>query len=395
MERRKDSKGRVLEKGENQRKDGTYMYRYTDEWGKRHCVYRRTLNELREVEKRIRRDLEDCLNIQLENRTLNEQFVEYYRLSTHLAFSTRQNYKNLWQRYIQNSVLGQKKIPYIKKSDGKRFVADMISNGLKSRTIKGIYGLMRNALESAVEDGIIRSNPFKGELNLSKDDEAEKIPITVDQQKQLFDFMNQSTSYRKYVPIYTVLLETGIRCGELCGLTWKDVDLKNRVLRIDHQLHFMEIDGKAQFYASSPKTKTSIRTIPLTQNAVEAFHKQRVFQFESGRRNTEPCCGYSDFVFTTEKGTPFGNTAINEKLRNTIKAMNKATPGCNFPLISPHTLRHTCCTRMVEAHMDLKAIQAILGHANVATTLNVYTHISNEKVASELEKFEANSTKIG
>lgn len=106
---RKDNKNRVLEKGESQRKDGLYMYRYTDTWGKRKTIYNADLSALRDEERRIRRDLEDGIDSQGAQRTLNEQFAVYMTLKTNIAYSTRCNYMQNWKK-VSNSLLGDKPI---------------------------------------------------------------------------------------------------------------------------------------------------------------------------------------------------------------------------------------------------------------------------------------------
>ena len=97
MERRKDNKGRVLQKGESQRKDGLYVYQYKDISGKRRSIYTNNLSDLRKQEKQINRDLEDNIDTTGAEITLNEQFDKYISLKTQLSNSTKQNYIDLWK----------------------------------------------------------------------------------------------------------------------------------------------------------------------------------------------------------------------------------------------------------------------------------------------------------
>lgn len=106
MERRKDNKGRVLQKGESQRKDGRYVYQYNDIYGKRKCVYADTLSDLRKKEKQIDRDLDDNIDTSGAKITLNEQFDKYISLKTQMRNSTKQNYIDLWNGNLRDNVLG-------------------------------------------------------------------------------------------------------------------------------------------------------------------------------------------------------------------------------------------------------------------------------------------------
>lgn len=386
MERRKDLKGKVLEKGENQRKDGTYMFRYTDSMGKRRTIYNKDLSKLRDAEKRIRRDLEDGISLELD-RTLNEQFVDFCALNANLAVGTMNNYKGFWKTHVQDTPLGNKKLKCLRASDGQKLINALVDSGLKSSTVIVYYRMLKRCVDSAVADGIIRFNPFRCET-LPEEDIAEKAALTTEQREIFFNFIRGSRHYSKYEPLFTIMLETGIRNGEVCGLTWDDVDLKNRMLRVDHQLQYIKIGDQYQYYAKTPKTQKGKRMIPLTKKAVKAFADQKALQFGKGERSEEKIGEYKDFVFTSKNKLPYRSTFIDCVLRSICSGINRADPNCHFPKISAHTLRHTACTRMVKSKMELKAIQKVLGHADISTTLNIYTHISQDEIASEMEKFE-------
>ena len=162
MQRRKDSRGRVLEKGESQRKDGRYVYQYIDNWGARKSVYALNLSDLRKVKKQILRDLEDGIDVRGGEITLNEQFDKYLALKTKLANSTRQNYINMWNGHVRNASFGRKRICDIKKSDIIRFYNDLQNAGLKYSTIKTFHCMIVPCLELAVEDDVLRKNPGRG-----------------------------------------------------------------------------------------------------------------------------------------------------------------------------------------------------------------------------------------
>ena len=170
MERRKDNKGRVLQKGESQRKDGLYVYQYKDISGKRRSIYTNNLSDLRKQEKQINRDLEDNIDTTGAEITLNEQFDKYISLKTQLSNSTKQNYIDLWNGNLRDNVLGNKKLCDIRKSDILKFYNLLSERKLKYSTIKIFNCMISPCLDLAVDDDIIRKNPCKGCLSeFSKD----------------------------------------------------------------------------------------------------------------------------------------------------------------------------------------------------------------------------------
>lgn len=389
MIRRKDNKNRVLEKGEIQRKDGIYMYRYTDLSGKRKCIYNKDLSKLRDEEKRIRRDLEDGIDIKSHDRTLNEQFELYMSLKTNLANSTRNNYTDLYKNNIRENKLGLKNISKIKKSDILSFYTSLQEKGLKCSTIKMFDCILRPCFELAVDDDVIRKNPCKGCVKeFFKDDADYKDALTEEQQKMMVEYVKNSSVYSKHYPMIAFMLETAARCGETIGLTWNDVDFKNNEVIIDHQLLYKKKDGKYQFYADTPKTRSGKRIIPLTETAINALKEQRELQFSRGWRTETEIDGYSNFVFSTKRKNPIMPSAVNDVLLNIVNSFNKNNDNEELPHISAHILRHTGCTRMAEAGMDVKVLQYIMGHNDIAVTMKVYNHISKKRNMKEIEKVE-------
>lgn len=389
MTKRKDNRNRVLEKGESQRKDGIYMYRYQDMAGNRRCIYNSNLSELREKEKKIRRDLEDGINTKAAERTLNEQFSLYMSLKTQLANSTRTNYIDLWENNLRNNSLGMKKLTQIRKSDILGFYNSLVERGLKYSTIKTFNCMIAPCLQLAVDDDVIRKNPCNGCLQqFLGGDSAEKNAMSKEQQWKMLNYVKRHNVYSAYYPMIAFMIETAVRCGEAIGLTWSDVDFKNKTVRINHQLIYKKRDGEYRFYADSPKTDAGVRVIPLTSIALSALSEQRRMQFEKGQRTDVEIDGYSDFVFSTKNKNPIMPSAVNNVLLNIVNALNRDYPGENFPRVSAHILRHTGCTRMAEAGIDPKVLQYIMGHSKISVTMEIYNHVSEERNRREIEKLE-------
>lgn len=388
MERRKDNKGRVLQKGESQRKDGRYVYQYNDIYGKRKCVYADTLSDLRKKEKQIDKDLDDNIDTVGAEITLNEQFDKYISLKTQMRNSTKQNYIDLWNGNLRYNALGNKKLCDIKKSDVLRFYNSLSERGLKYSTIKTFNCMISPCLDLAVDDDVIRKNPCNGCLSEFNRDSEERMSLTEHEQEVFLEFIQQNKVYSAHYPLIMFMIGTAVRCGEAIGLTWNDVDFKNKEVSINHQLIYKKSGKSYGFYADSPKTDSGIRVIPMTKDVCKALMKQRQNQLSKGWRTNVEIDGYSDFVFSTKNGNPIMPSAVNNLLLNIVNRYNSAVGEIELPHISAHILRHTGCTRMAEAGIDPKVLQYIMGHSNISVTMDVYNHISPERNRKEMDKLE-------
>lgn len=397
---RKDSKGRNLRTGESERKDGIYMYRYTDvKSGKRQTVYAGNLVELREKEKQIQKELDDDIltDAAVKKMTLNILFERYMK-TKQLYESTRINYENMWEIHVKNE-LGNMKVVQLRSSHIKTFYNKMSQEGYANNTIKYIHTMLLPALELAVEDDIIRKNPAKNTLS-SKYGETpkEKEILTVKQQNQFIDFITESAVYNMYLPMITVMLELGLRCGELIGLTWSDIDIEGEEVSINHQLIYKDFGDGYKFHVNVPKTKAGVRILPMSKKIQKAFEEQRKINFLLGRCNHEKIDGYSDFVFLAKTGRPLMPSAVNSVLYNIVHAYNQKET-CRamkehrepdfLPKISSHSMRHTACTNMARNGMNIKILQYIMGHAHSDVTMDVYNHIAGmEDIREEIKRYE-------
>lgn len=388
MERRKDNKGRVLQKGESQRKDGRYVYQYSDISGKRKCVYADTLSDLRKKEKQIDKDLDDNIDTAGAEITLNEQFDKYISLKTQMRNSTKQNYIDLWNGNLRDNALGKKKLCDIKKSDILRFYNSLSERELKYSTIKTFNCMISPCLDLAVDDDIIRKNPCNGCLSEFSRDSEERISLTEYEQEVFLEFIRQNKVYSVHYPLIMFMIGTAVRCGEAIGLTWDDVDFKNKEVNINHQLIYKKSGKSYGFYADSPKTDSGVRSIPMTTEVYKALIEQRQKQLSKGWRTDVEIDGYRDFVFSTKNRNPIMPSAVNNALLNIVNRYNNMVGEIELPHISAHILRHTGCTRMAEAGVDPKVLQYIMGHSKISVTMDVYNHISPERNRKEMDKLE-------
>ena len=202
--------------------------------------------------------------------------------------------------------------------------------------------------------------------------------MTENQQKLWLDFIKNDKTYSKYYDQYVILLVTGLRISEFCGLTLKDLDFDNRRIRIDHQL--IQVFGKG-YRIEKPKTEKGVRYIPMT-NAVFAS-LQSILNSRPKSKTEIIVDGYSNFLFLTKDGNPESKNSIERRTRRILAKYNKLHDE-PLPNITPHIFRHTFCSNMANAGMNVNYLKYLMGHSKVTTTLDVYTHSDYEEAARQM-----------
>lgn len=260
------------------------------------------------------------------------------------------------------------------------------TNERKSYSFKTISNHKRSlkaAFYSAIQDDCIRKNPFDFPINTVIEDDTEpKIPLSPNQEESLLAFVKSDKVYYKYYDELIILLGTGLRISEFCGLTEKDIDFENRTINVDHQLQY---SGKKSYRIETPKTDNGIRKIPMSDRVLEAL--QRVMQ---NRKNSNfTVDGYTGFLFLTRNGTPKMYIGYDAMFRKLVGKYNKSHEESLPAVTTPHTLRHTFCTNMANAGMNPKALQYLMGHANITMTLNYYAHATFDSAQAEFFRLAA------
>lgn len=389
MKIRKDNKGRRLKTGESQRTNGTYMYRYTDILtGNRNTIYASDLSELRQAEQKILHDM-DC-NLITDNSSKKikvQDLFERYISTKDLSNSTKQNYISLWNHLVRDSI-GNISVTQLKPSHIKVLFAGLNDQNYSRSTIKILYAILYPCLDLALDDGIIQRNPLQSVSSNYGRQAKTREALSLQQQNKLFEFVANHQIYNRYLFMLQIMLGTGCRCGELIGLTWNDVDMENKEISINHQLIYKNYGDGYRFHATSPKSESGNRIIPMSNMVYEAFKKQKKLNLLLRFPLDIEVCGYSQFIFIGKNGNPLMPNAVNNVLYNIVDAYNKKEHKKAiyenrkeelFPKISSHILRHTSCTRMAENGLDMKVVQYIMGHSKIDMTLNVYTHIADRK----------------
>lgn len=376
-EKRKDNKGRVLRTGESQRSNGSYMYRYTDPNGKRRYIYDKDLNSLREQIKKIEKDLQDGIDFEAGNITVIELLEKYLHQKRNLKKQTKVAYEQILSN-IRKHKIANRKVKDIKTSDAKEFYISLHDSGLSRGTISNYRNLLRPAFAMAVEDELIRKNPFETNLSFIQNDAVTKIALTETEEKLFLKFIEEHKTLKKYYDIDVILFETGLRVGEMVGITTDCIDLKNRTLKIKQQI-CMGFHGDP--FISDTKTKSGEREIYISDKAYRSF--VNLLQ----RRKSFPekiIDGKGKFLLLSDTNCGIiPASTIRYHLKTASAKIKKIHP--DFPEVTPHICRHTFCTKMIDKGIDPKTLQYLMGHANVSITLDRYTHKSNEKALETMK----------
>lgn len=392
MEKRRDLKGRILNNGESQRKDGRYAYKYIDAFGKEKFAYswkltatdripkgKRDCKSLREKEAEIQKDLTDGIDTIGKKMTLCELYKKQNASRANVKKTTEKGRQTLMQA-LKEDALGARSIDSIKPSDAKEWAVRMQAKGYAYKTINNHKRSLKAAYYIAIEDDYVRKNPFNFNLSdVISDDSKQREALTEDEEKRLLEFAETDKVYKQYYDVIEILLNTGLRISELCGLTISDLDFEKKLINVDHQLLK---DTEHGYYIETPKTKSGLRQVPMNKFAYDAL--QRVVK-QCEDIQTDTIDGYSGFLFHTQEGNPVINQYYSTAFRRLVKKYNK-THEDKLPNFSPHVLRHTFCTRLANKNMNPKSLQYIMGHSSIEITLNLYAHVTIDGIQAEMER---------
>ena len=392
---RRDSKHRVLRRGESIRADGKYQFKYHIA-GKPHFVYSWRLEptdplpvgkkpclSLRELEKQIGYDLDNQLDPLGKNITVMELVERYLKTKVGMRPNTLANY-NFVKNILKEEAFAQQKISKIKTSDAKLFLIKMQQeDGRGHSTVKTVRGVLRPAFQMAVDDDVLMKNPFQFELaGVVVNDSVTREAVTKDQMRKFLRFVHDDILYCKYYEVVYILFHTGMRISEFCGLTLKDIDLKNKTVNIDHQL---QRTSKREYVIEPTKTNAGTRVIPITDEVAEMFRS--IIEDRPQYKTEKIVAGYSGFLFLDKDGMPLVAMHWEHRFNSMVGRYNEIYK-VQIPNITPHVCRHTYCSNQAKAGMNPKTLQYLMGHSDIAVTLNVYTHVGLEDAENELRKMQ-------
>ena len=392
-EKRRDNRNRILRNGESQRKDGRYAFKYIDATGKPQFVYSWKLEKtdklptgkrddlsLREKEKLIQKDIDDQIVPRGGEMTVEELVRKYLMQKTGVRHNTEANY-NFVLNIIKKEEFGKRRIDKVKQSDAKCWLIKLQQDGRGYSSIHSIRGVVRPAFQMAVDDDLIRKNPFEFQLaTVVVNDSVTREAITRKQERAFLEFVASDKHFCKYYDGIYILFKTGLRISEFVGLTLADVDMKNRKININHQL---QRKRNMEYIIEDTKTSSGTRVIPMTDDVYECF--KRIIANRKKPKVEPMICGKSGFLYLDKNDMP--TVALHwEKYFQHICEKYNSIYKVQMPKITPHVCRHTFCSNMAKSGMNPKTLQYIMGHSDIGVTLNTYTHIGFEDAQEELQR---------
>ena len=389
--KRRDSKGRILRNGESQAPDGRYRYSYYVD-GKQKNIYswklelhdklpagRRPCKPLREQEKELQ--LLQFQDIHQEKMTvveLVERYITIHDLS--LKKTTRANHKTALT-LLKREAFGEKQVSSVTMSATKMFFLKLQGDGRRFSTIRSIRGILRPAFQMAVDDNLILKNPIDFPLSsVVVNDSVTREAVSKKDMLRFLRFVEHDLHYSKYYEAFYILFHTGMRISEFCGLTVKDIDMKERKINIDHQLIRW---SDMQYGIETTKTNAGTRQIPMTEDVYQCFKK--ILENRRGRRVEPVIDGYRGFLYLDKNGKPLVAMHWEKYFQHAVDRYNSLFR-VPLPKITPHICRHTYCSNMAKAGMNPKTLQYLMGHSDIGVTLNTYTHLKYDDAKEEVQK---------
>ena len=391
--KRRDSKNRVLRNGESQRRDGRYAFKYIDTTGKPQFVYSWKLEKtdktpqgkrddlsLREKEKQIMKAIDDEIVPRGGEMTVLELVKKYLMQKTGVRHNTEANY-NFVLNIIKKEDFGKKRIDKVKLSDAKCWLIKLQQDGRGYSSIHSIRGVVRPAFQMAVDDDLIRKNPFEFQLaTVVVNDSITREAITRKQERAFLEFVVNDKHFCRYYEGIFILFKTGLRISEFVGLTLSDLDMQNRKISVNHQL---QRKRNMEYVIEDTKTSCGTREIPMTDEVYECF--QRIISSRKKPRVEPIVGGKCGFLYLDKNDMPM--VALHwEKYFQHICEKYNSIYRVQMPKVTPHVCRHTFCSNMAKSGMNPKTLQYLMGHSDISVTLNTYTHIGYDDAKEELKR---------
>lgn len=255
----------------------------------------------------------------------------------------------------------------IKEADVQRFVFQKIEAGLSHKTIKDILIVLKMVLKFGAKNKWLDYTPF--DIQFPTEREKHNIEVlSKAEQKKIMNYIQEHFTFRN-LGVF-ICLSAGMRIGEICALTWEDVDTNSGIISVNRTIQRIYVieDGnrKTELILDTPKTKNSIREIPISKDLMKIL--------KPFKKIVNP----SFFVLTND-AKPTEPRTYRSYYKNLMKELN-------MPELKFHGLRHSFATRCIESNCDYKTVSVLLGHSNISTTLNLYVHPNMEQKKKAIEQ---------
>ena len=372
MAKRLNGEGTIRE-----RSDGRWTGQYVIN-GKRKSVYGKTAKEVQEKLNHIKYEIQSGVYISSDSITvgewLNKWLYEYKQ--GNVKQKTFQGYET-FVRFHLFPAFEKIKLKNLSTDHVQRLINTKLKEGLSGRTVRYMRSTLHNALNQAIQNGLLIRNVAEA-VKISEKAQKERRILSPQEQQSLIQALEGE---RKGFMILLDLF-TGLRCGELLGLRWGDVDIENKTITVRQNIQRLYgEDGKSHLIIDTPKTKNSIRTIPLLSEIVDKLQKHQTRQVQE-RLLAGQSWVDNNLVFCTEQGKPYDP-------RNLQTFLDRITDKINMSHVNTHALRHAFATRALEQGISLKAVSDILGHSSIKVTADIYSHTSLEYMENEMQKLRS------
>ena len=387
----KNLKGKECGKGISQRKDGKFTARFTTKDGRRREKHFNTLPEARNWLADAQYEDKHGKVITSPEMTVDMWFDFWMEnLICDLSPNTRRNYRERYKINIQ-PVIGSMRLSDVKPMHCK-IVLNRMDAVYAGSTIRQTYIAMGTMLRSAVMNKMIFEHPMDGVRYTKPVRAVDDIKfLTVEEQQIFMEAAKRSHNYRQYA----LLLETGLRTGELIGLTWDAIDWRKRTLTVNKTLEYRH--KQDSWRAGPPKTATSYRTIPLTNRAFDIL--KECYSERDTRKESDTLSQILEYIdrrtgetnYLVMKDLVFINFRTGEPAKNSSydTHLYKLCDEAGIKRFCMHALRHTYATRAIESGMQPKVLQKLLGHKSIKTTMDRYVHVTDDSMTSAIRQFEA------
>ena len=311
-----------------------------------------------------------------------KDFLNYWLEEVHKATLKVSTYA-LYRRHLDNHIiphLGHIQLQKLKVDHVQAFLNNEQKAGLKAGTIKLIYTILDAALNDAIQWQRLVVNVCQG-VKLPRQTRRE-VPLLDQEQAQRF---LQSAQGNRLDCIITLALTSAMRLGEILALRWEDLDLEARVLQVRHTVDYIKGQGWVE---SEPKTESGRRSIRLTHIAVDALREHRISQLET-RLKAGVSWEEQGLVFPNRNGGYFRRPRLYAIFKKLLQ--EAGLPDMHF-----HDLRHNAATILLTMGVSMKAVQEILGHGSILTTMNIYGHVlpsTHQEAMDDMDDWFRNESK--
>lgn len=284
--------------------------------------------------------------------------------------------------------------------DIQNVVNKHIKDNRNTNMIRSSLKNLSECFDIAIANKIIKENPcilITTPKTISKT-KAKNYKLSFLTKEEEKEFL-QAAQYKRgklygdwLYEVFYVLFYTGLRVSELCGLKWEDINFQKKYINVERQLICQYYKGK-HLYFQPPKTSTGFRKIPFIGD-IERILKQQYIKISNRRLQLGDKWGsqedeFADLVFYSLRGTPLTKDTVEKNINYIVNRINKdRMPYDKFKNVHPHMFRHSFASKCYENNIDIKTTQMLLGHSDFATTMNIYTHISEEDFLNQIIKFE-------